>query len=82
MKIEQLRNNQPNTSVVVHVNELLDERHRKSVESVVERAEGVTNAQFNETRHHLMIVAYDPKRISSEAILGRVMRHNLHAQLI
>jgi len=82
MKIEQLRSGQFNTSVVVHINELLDERHRKSVESVVERAEGVTRAHFNETRHHLMIVAYDPKRIRSSTILSRVMRQGLHAQLI
>lgn len=82
MIVEQLRSSQVKNSVVVHINELLDKRHRQNIESVVEQMNGVTNAHFNETRHHLMVVDYDPKRANSGTILTNVKQQQLHAQLI
>ena len=82
MSVEQLRNNVLNTSVVVHIDELLDEQRRETIECTMEEVEGVGNARFNETRHHLLIVDYDPKRVNSCAILTRVKLQHLHAQLI
>ncbi|GMQ83793.1 MAG: hypothetical protein BMS9Abin06_0534 [Gammaproteobacteria bacterium] len=82
MKIEQLRNSHVKNSVIVHINELLDEQNRQNIESIVEQVNGVTNAHFNETRHHLMVVDYDPRRANSGTILTRVKLQHLHAQLI
>jgi hypothetical protein len=82
MPIQQLRNSHLKTSVIVHIEELLDEYHRKSIESIMKRMEGVTHAHFNETQHHLMIVGYDPKRTDADTILMRVRRQHLHAQVI
>jgi len=82
MIVEQLRSSQVKNSMVVHINELLDKQHRKNVESVVEQVHGVSNAHFNDTRHHLMVVDYDPKRANSGTILTNVKRQQLHAQLI
>jgi divalent metal cation (Fe/Co/Zn/Cd) transporter len=82
MIVEQLRSSHVNNSVIVHIDELLDEQHRENVESIVEQVNGVTNAHFNETRHHLMVVDYDPKITNSSTILNRVKRQHLHAQLI
>jgi hypothetical protein len=82
MIVEQLRSSHVNNSVIVHIDELLDEQNRENVESIVEQVNGVTNAHFNETRHHLMVVDYDPKITNSSTILNRVKRQHLHAQLI
>ena len=82
MRVEQLRSSQVKNSVIVHVDELLDERHRQNIESIVEQVGGVTNAHFNATRHHLMVVDYDTSRTNSSEILTRVKRQHLHAQLI
>lgn len=82
MKVEQLRNSSQKTSVIVHIDELLDAPHRENIQNIVEQVEGVSQAQFNETRHHLMIVDYDPRQTSSGRILGRVQRQHLHAQLV
>ena len=82
MRVEQLRNSQVKNSVVVHVDELLDEQRRQNIESIVEQVGGVTSAHFNTTRHHLMVVDYDTGRTNSGEILTRVKRQHLHAQLI
>jgi len=74
------RHLQPNA--IVYFDELLDEQHRQSIESIVARVEGVTDAHFNETQQQLMIVDYDPNRTNSGAILNQVKRQHLHAQLI
>lgn len=82
MIVEQLRSSHVKNSVIVHINELLDEQHQQNIESIVEQVNGVTNAHFNETRHHLMVVDYDPKRANSSTILTHVKQQQLHAQLI
>ncbi len=82
MSIQQLRNSHKKTSVIVHIEELLDDYHRKNIESIMKQMEGVTHAHFNATQHQLMIVGYDPKRIDSGTILMRVRRQHLHATLI
>ena len=82
MSIQQLRSSHQKTSVIVHIDELLDEQHRKNIESIVQQVQGVTHVHFNETQHHLMIVGYDPKRTNSAKILTRVLRQHLHAQLL
>ena len=78
----QLRRRHRNTNAIVYFEELLDEQLRRNIESVVERVEGVTDAHFNETQKQLMIVDYDPKLTNSDAILSRVKRQHLRAQLM
>jgi len=82
MAVEQLISNHVKNSMVVHINELLDHQHRQTVEMLVEQVSGVSDARFNKTRHHLMIVDYDPRRVNSRAILTRVKRQDLHAQIV
>lgn len=78
----QLERRQRNTNVIVYFEEILGEQLRHSIESFVKRVDGVTNAHFNETQKQLMIVDYDPKRTDSGAILSRVKRQHLNAQLM
>jgi hypothetical protein len=78
----QLRRRHRNTNAIVYFEKLLDEQLRRNIESVVERVEGVTDAHFNETQKQLMIVDYDPKLTNSDAILSRVKRQHLKAQLM
>ena len=78
----QLTHRYRNTNAIVYFEEILDEQLRQNIESVVERVEGVTDAHFNETQKQLMMVDYDPKRTNSGAILNRVKRQHLKAQLI
>jgi len=78
----QLRRRYRNTNVIVYFEEIPDAQLRQKIELLVERVKGVTDAHFNETQKQLMIVDYDPKRTTSEAILSRVKRQHLNARLM
>jgi len=82
MMAKRPRRRHLNPKTIVYFDELLDEQHRQNIESIVARVEGVTGAHFNETQQQLMIVDYDPRRTNSGAILSRVKRQHIHAQLI
>lgn len=68
--------------VIVHIDEQLDKNRRTHIEDVVERKNGVMRARFNTRRHHLMIVAYDPKRINSSMVLNYIRHQEVNAQLV
>jgi len=82
MKVEELKRNVRGVDVIVHIDDRLDSRHRMHMEDIVEREAGVMKARFNAQRHHLMIVAYDPKRINSAMILNNIKHQNVNAQLV
>lgn len=66
--------------VVIHVNEALDSRKRQDLENQMREIDGVIAPRFNDRRPHLMIVAYDPERISTGELLNNVRRQGYHAQ--
>ena len=82
MNVMELKCCTRKVDVVVHVDEHLDESRRTHIEDVMEREAGIMKARFNNQRHHLMIVAYDPKRINSSAILNYIKGQNVSAQLV
>ncbi|GMQ88873.1 MAG: hypothetical protein BMS9Abin09_0313 [Gammaproteobacteria bacterium] len=82
MSVEELKCNAREVDVIVHVDDRLDQYSRSRMEDVVEREFGVVKARFNAERHHLMIVAYDPERISSTMILSNIKHQNVNAQLV
>jgi hypothetical protein len=82
MMVQEPRRRYRRSNAIVYFDEILDEQVRQHIESIVAQVEGVSAAHFNESQHQLMIVDYDPKQTDSGAILSRVMRQRLGAQLI
>ena len=82
MMVRRARSRILKTNAIVYFDEILNEQHRQNIECILERVEGVTDVHFNETQQQLMIVDFDPMRTDSGAILSRVKRRHLHAQLI
>jgi hypothetical protein len=82
MNVEELKCCAHEVDVVVHIDDHLDENHRSHIEGVIECTAGVMKARFNSQRHHLMIVAYDPKRINAASILNSIKGQNVSAQLV
>jgi len=70
------------TDMVMHVNNKLEEQSRRSVEKILTGQRGVIHAHFNESRPHLMLVAYDTKRTSSFEILARMTGQSLCAERV
>ncbi len=82
MNVEELKKNAREVDMIVHIDDRLDKYHRSHIEDVVEREAGVLKARFNNQRHHLMIVAYDPDRISSAMILSNIKHQNVTVQRV
>ncbi len=72
----------PQTDLLIHINEALNENLRYELITDLEGTEGVISAEFTPQRWHLLIVWYDSNRTSSRSILDELNGHNLHAQLI
>ena len=70
------------SDLVMHVDDTLEENRRHDVEAAISRLQGVNEAHFNEKRPHLMLVSYDPVRISSFDILAQMSGQNLCAERI
>jgi hypothetical protein len=66
--------------VVLHVNETLDPNARHELEDQMRAMDGVICPRFNDSKTHLMIVAYDPDLLSTGDVLNEVRRKGYHAQ--
>jgi len=66
----------------MHIQNNLSYDTRRQVEHDVLHHEGVTSANFNESRPHLMVVEYDPQLINSFEIMKEVNSSALHAARI
>jgi len=82
MTVRELKCCAHEVDVIVHIDDNLDIHYRTHLEDAVERKPGVMKARFNAQRHHLLVVAYDPKRINSEMILNHIKHQKVNAQLI
>lgn len=82
MNITQLNSNNPKVDIVVHIDEHLDEQNRQRIEYAMIKQVGIERARFNNDRHHLLIINYDPTQTSSFRILNLIQRQKLTAQLI
>jgi hypothetical protein len=67
------------SDLVMHVDDNLEENRRHDIEETLTRLQGVKQARFNAKRTHLMVVSYDPFRISSFEILAQLSGQNLCA---
>ncbi len=70
------------TGLVMHIANELDMASRRELEDTIRLNQGVSSAQFNDRRPHLMVVEYDPEQISYHQILHEVACRNLHAERV
>jgi hypothetical protein len=70
------------TEVVIHVTDDLDEASRGTLESELEKEQGIYSAEFCPIHHHLMLVNYDREGTTSRDVLGHVSERTTTARLI
>lgn len=70
------------SDLVMHVDDTLEEYRRHDIAAAISSLRGVNQAHFNEKRPHLMLVSYDPVRISSFDILAQMSGQDLSAERI
>ena len=60
----------------------MGEEQRKNIVSALEKAEGITGAEFFTLRYHLIVASYDRNVISSQDVLKNFNSLNVEAKLI
>jgi hypothetical protein len=68
--------------VTIHIDETIDHARREAVADRVRALDGVVAAASHDEKPHLMVIEYNPDRVSSSAILARVRESGVHAEMI
>lgn len=69
-------------TLVVHIDESLDNTHIYDLERDLILRDGVLSACVSDSHRHLMVVDYDADTISSGEIIAFVRGSGVHAELI
>ena len=69
-------------SIVVYVDECLDEQNKKRVEYQLSRIDGIQGVEFDKFRPHLLFIRCLPFHVESQKIIGLLRSCNLHVLLI
>jgi hypothetical protein len=70
------------SDVMIHINETLSEEDRSKLEESMRQIEGVIAPRFNPGKDHLMVIAFNPEKTSSAALLAKARSAGYTAQLI
>jgi len=68
--------------IMLHIDENLDSKQRRSVEDSLRALDGVVSVDNNDKTPHLTIVLYNPDEMDSKRILKRVTDQGAHAEII
>jgi hypothetical protein len=68
--------------VMIHINEPLSKEARSSLENVMRKVEGVISPGFNPGKEHLLMIAYNPEKTSTTALLEKAREAGYTAQLV
>ena len=70
------------SDVMIHINETISEEARAALEEGMRQIEGVIAPRFNPGKEHLMVIAFNPEKTSSAALLAKARAAGYTAQLI
>jgi len=68
--------------ITIHIDETLDHKALQGIRDTIIEQDGIGSASFHDEKPHLMIVMYDPDRMSSHSLLEIVQSKGVHAELI
>ena len=67
---------------IVHIDEELGAVRREDIRDIILNQPGVVAAVFHDDKPHILNLGYDPKKITSQALLALVTDQGVHAELI
>lgn len=70
------------SDVMIHINESLSEEARSTLEEGMRQIEGVIAPRFNPGKDHLLVIAFNPDKTSTAALLAKARSSGYTAQLI
>ncbi|AGA34719.1 hypothetical protein TVNIR_3082 [Thioalkalivibrio nitratireducens DSM 14787] len=68
--------------VTVHIDETIGAEAREGIQDRLRDLNGVMAASSHDDKPHLLLVEYDPERVSGQEILDTVVGTGVHAELI
>jgi hypothetical protein len=68
--------------VTIHIDETIEQSRRPELVDTVRQQDGVVSVGYHDEKPHLMIIEYNPEKISSKTLLQTVKDQGLHAELI
>jgi len=68
--------------IAIHIDETLDDAQREDARDSVLGLDGVMAAAFNNKTPHMMIVEFDPDRVTTAGLLKAVTDQGVHAELV
>lgn len=70
------------SDVLIHIDQSIGKNERDFLEESMRSLPGVVAPRFTPGKPHLLVVAFDPKRIKASAMLASVKRRGYAAQLV
>ena len=70
------------SDVMIHINESLTPDQISSLENTMREIDGVVSPRFNPGKQHLLMIAFNPEKTTSVALLGKARAAGYTAQLI
>jgi len=68
--------------VLVHIDQTLNHDRLAAVTRAIAAMNGVATAEGHDAKPHLVIVTYDPEKVSSQQILAAVKAQGVNAELV
>ncbi len=68
--------------VTIHIDNDVSDEIRGKVEAALRRLDDVVSVHMPEDKRHLVVVEYNPDKVSSGVLLGAVREMTGHAELI
>jgi hypothetical protein len=70
------------SDILIHINQDLNEQQRMALEESMREIDGVVAPRFNPGKDHLLLVAFNPAKTSTDALLAKVQSFGYNAQLV
>ena len=68
--------------IIIHIDETIEKSRRPELVDTVRQQDGVVSVGYHDEKPHLMIIEYNPEKISSKTLLQTIKDQGLHAELI
>jgi len=70
------------SDVMIHINETLSKEELTALENSMRQIDGVVSPRFNPGKEHLLMIAYNPDKTTTAALLGQARAAGYTAQLV
>jgi hypothetical protein len=70
------------SDIMIHINETLSAEARSSLEETMRQVDGVIVPRFNPGKDHLLVIAFNPEKTGTAALLAKARAAGYTAQLV